>query len=352
MIRVATWPHWYAPNRYIDLFQSAIAPHGFEHLPGIDLDAGAMRAAGADVVHLHWAEWAWQSRGIRLLQRGGLRMLERFLDGAAAAGLPVIWTVHNLASHERSGATDRRGFALLHSRVRLRIFHSRSSLEEAHAMYPEAGEACVMYHGNYDGVFAATRSRAAVRRELGLGGQEERLLLMAGNLRRYKGHTTAVAALQSLSGAHHRYHLLAAGREGAGSRWKLRNRRTPGVTVIPRLMSDHEMADLHSAADAVLLPYEHVTGSGALMTALTLGRGVITSNHQYFSEMLALDQRAGVVARENSPAGLAAAIGDFFAVDQGVRGEAARGLADALRWPDLVGPIAERMRAVVATFSR
>lgn len=346
-VPVATWPHWYGPNRYIQLFQSAIAPYGFDHLPGVDLDARAMWAAGARIAHLHWAEWAWQSRGrFGLRQRLGIRSLERFLDQAAECDLPVIWTVHNLESHEPSGMIDSIGFGLLHRRVRLRIFHSRSALASAQLRYPGAGEVCLMPHGNYDGVFPAPRRSALVRSELGISGNGQRLLLMAGNIRRYKGVTQALDALRTIAGGSQRYHLLVAGRKGAGIGRELSaaDRGAPGVTVIPRLVSDQEMSDLHAAADAVLLPYSHVTGSGALLAALTLGRGIITTAHEYFSELLATDSRAGVVASANTAGGLALAIERFFELDPAVRGSAARGIADRFSWPVVARPVAERMR--------
>ena len=56
-----------------------------------------------------------------------------------------------------------------------------------------------MYHGNYDGVYPAPRSRETVRREIGLDA-EKPVVGCLGYIRHYKGVDIACAAMERLRG--------------------------------------------------------------------------------------------------------------------------------------------------------
>ncbi len=341
MIRVASWPPWYAPNRYVELFHAAMASHGIEHVPNLPLRAEALASNGVHIAHLHWGEWAWQSRGrFEWRRRGGVRELERFIVNAERRGIVVIWTVHNLAPHENSRRSDEDGFALLHHRATLRIFHSRHAREEALERYVARGDTIVMPHGNYDGAFPAPRSRELVRSELGLR-PETRVLLSAGNVRAYKGTEVAVMAMQEL--AKFGFQLLIAGRAEGRALAEIKRvvRGIPGVRLEAGRMDAQRLADLHEAADAVLLPYSDVTGSGALLAALTQSRAVIVTPLPYFRETLAPEPCAGVIAAGGSPNALVSAVEECFASSMQRRYAAARRLADLYSWERLVPPVAE-----------
>lgn len=344
MIRVASWPPWYAPNRYVELFHAALAGYGIEHVAHLPLRARALASQGVHVAHLHWGEWAWQSRGrLEWLRRRGVRALHRFMEDAERRGIIIIWTVHNLTPHENNRPSDEEGFALLHDRARLRIFHSRHARDEALVRYGSRGDTMVMYHGNYDEAIPAPRSRDSVRRELGLEAPT-RLLLCAGNVRSYKGTTVAIRAMEEL--AAQRYHLLIAGRAEGRALVEINRavRGIAGVRVEAGRMDAQRLADLHEAADAVLLPYSEVTGSGALLTALTQSRAVIVTPLPYFEEILAPEPDAGVIAADMSSGALVRAIELCFASNMRARNAAARRLAEVYSWERVVPPVAEWLR--------
>ncbi len=269
--------------------------------------------------------------------------LHRFIADAERRGIIIAWTVHNLTPHENSRATDEEGFTLLHDRASLRIFHSQHARDEALARYGARGDTIVMCHGNYDDAIPAPRSREVVRRELGLE-PGTRLLLFAGNVRSYKGTTVAVRAMQDL--VEHRYHLLIAGRAEGRPLAEIKRvvRGIPGVRLEAGRMDAQRLADLHEAADAVLLPYTEVTGSGALLTALTQSRAVIVTPLPYFKEILAPEPNAGVIAEDFSPIALVRAVELCFASSMRTRYAAARRLADLYAWDRVVPPVAEWFR--------
>ncbi len=331
----------------MELFYAATRAYGIEHVPHLPLRAEALASNGVHVAHLHWGEWAWQSRGrFEWRRRNGVKALGRFIADAERRGIVVIWTVHNLAPHESSRRSDEDGFVLLHHRATLRIFHSRHARDEALERYGASGDTIVMPHGNYDGAFPAPRSRELVRTELGLR-PETRMLLCAGNVRAYKGTEVAVMAMQEL--ARRGYQLLIAGRAEGRALAEIRRavRGISGVRLEAGRMVAQRLADLHEAADAVLLPYSDVTGSGALLAALTQSRAVIVTPLPYFKEILAPEPDAGVIAADLSPGALVRAVEECFASNMQTRYAAARRLADLYAWYRVVPPVAEWLRSHV-----
>jgi glycosyltransferase involved in cell wall biosynthesis len=203
----------------------------------------------------------------------------------------------------------------------------------------------VMRHGNYDGVFPAPRPRAETLGSLGLDPVRPTLVAVGG-LRRYKGFDVALAAMEHLGPE---FQLVLAGWEnriepGIGEALQKLADGRANVRLLLRQIGDDELADLYGAADCVLLPYRWITGSGALLTALTLGRGVVCSDLPFFRNELADEPSAGVLVQPGDAAALASGVKEFFASDVPARHAAARRLADRLAWPEVVKPVVARLR--------
>lgn len=345
-LRVASWPHWYAPNRYIERYQAALASHGIEHVPDLPLNARQLARHGVQVAHLHWAEWAWQSKGrLEFRRRRGVGALTQFLDDADRLGITIVWTVHNLAAHGGDTPSDTAGFSMLHQRAKLRIFHSHWARAQALARFGASGQTAVMPHGNYDGVLPLPTAPDDVRRALGIPPGCA-LLLCAGNVKRYKGIELAVNAVEAWSDG--RVCLVVAGRcpdNGLRRELDAMASRRRDLRTIWGPLTDQRLSDLLHAADVVLLPYSDVTGSGALLTALSAGRGVVCTDLPYFREVLAPEPFAGVLAHEQTPVAVAQAIETFIAGEPGLRHAAARRLADRYAWPTVVTPVVDWLLA-------
>jgi glycosyltransferase involved in cell wall biosynthesis len=272
--------------------------------------------------------------------------LRRFLDGAPARGIPVVWTVHNLTAHEPVPIIDRAGFQALHRRAALRVFHSRWARDAAVARFA-GGATLVAPHPNYDGVFPPARPRERTEAELGLPPGRT-LLLCFGGIRHYKGFDVAIEAMRHLRGG--RFHLLIIGRGPSRVSGRLRalaGARTDITLLLDGPASDQLVADAIAASDVVLLPYREVTTSGALLAALTLSRGVIASDLPYFREVLSPHGQAGEFAAPGDAAALAAAIEAYGAVDIATRGRAARAIADRCPISAAVQPLADWLRSTV-----
>jgi glycosyltransferase involved in cell wall biosynthesis len=150
--------------------------------------------------------------------------------------------------------------------------------------------------------------------------------------------------MRSLGGG---YHLVVAGRPVDRSARRLRRLtgRVENVTLLLEELSPQRLADLLGAADAVLLPYRAITGSGVLLHALTAGKGVIASDLPYFREILAGEPGAGVLVRPGDPDALADGIRAFFSPEHRDAAEAAARLGRSFDWTVTVGPLARWIHA-------
>jgi beta-1,4-mannosyltransferase len=344
IVRVASYPAQAnkGENPYICLYQNAIEKFGIITVSDFQPTRNWVRAnlEMFDVVHLHWGiEWLWRYRGRWPWQQfHGILGLARLLQMLRRHGKKLIWTIHNLHHHEGITPVDWLGYQLLARYADLCICHDDSAREEfLRWRWISPHRVMVMPFGNYDGVYPQARPRWETEERLGiLPGRK--VLLACGLIRRYKGLDTALAALPELGSE---YHLTVAGRpldHALVNRIRQASARY-SITLLDRTVSSQELADLYELADCALFPYESITGSSAILTAASLGRGVIASDLPFFRNLLAVEPAAGELFNAGHPGSLAAAVRRYFARDIRTRHQAARRLADRYPWMTVVRPI-------------
>lgn len=373
-------------NPYIDLFYRALSPYGVALYPPpeIDLDWAAEHFQHIDALHFHWPEYIWRDywepprtnpvrRFLRAHVPGAWRVFDsverlwsieelsplrnqrnkwlrlttflKFVRMARRANVRIIWTLHNLESHEHWQFVDRIGFRRLAALADLIVCHSKHAKETCEKTYRPRCPVVVMPHGNYDGVYPPPRPRDVVLAELGLDPQLP-VAACIGALRDYKGFDIACHAIRELHGTvqflcagapHPDFHLERLQRLVAG---------TSGAVMVARRLTDQEFSDYTSASDIVLLPYRKITGSGALLAALTLGRSVVATDFPFFREVLGRSPHAGKLARACAAEDLAARIEELLAIPEEQRTKAARALAEQYSWPRVIEPVARGLSEI------
>jgi glycosyltransferase involved in cell wall biosynthesis len=171
--------------------------------------------------------------------------------------------------------------------------------------------------------------------------EASRTLLCFGAVRPYKGLELAIDALRLLGDGHQ---LIVAGLPmdaAYGEELRARAAGLPNVRFVLERLDKRELADLIAAADCVLMPYRRITGSAALLTALTLGRGVVASDLPFMRDILGEEGQAGVVFRTGDPEDLARAVVEFFGISPDLRHAAARRIAERYDWKDTVRPVVD-----------
>ena len=385
---IASLPGQGRANPYVDLFYDALQAHGVELYsePTIDLEWGRQHFTRIDALHFHWPEWIWLNakastarpdffwllrarlpgfwradsaidrlRQSTLYRRWSQRTAEKmavqrfstFLSAAKQSGVRVIWTMHNAEGHDSWSRRDRAGFLALSKRADLVIYHSEDARQECLRRYGPSCPVVVMPHGNYNGVYPAPRPRDEV---LAAHGLDPALPVAGciGSLRRNKGIDVAVRAVQQLRGE---MQLICAGKPHRMFQLDELEQlvmHAPGIALVPKMLSDQEFADLSSACDVLLLPYREITGSGALLAALTFGRGVIVSDLPYFREVLTGNEDVGLLVPADDPHALADGIRRYLAVAPSRRSAAALQLAAKYAWPEVVKPVVTELRRLHA----
>jgi glycosyltransferase involved in cell wall biosynthesis len=164
-------------------------------------------------------------------------------------------------------------------------------------------------------------------------------------MRPYKGFDLAIEAMRLLD---KRYRLVIAGpvtdQEYLNKMQELA-RGLPSVTILPRRIDDHELVRWLAAADCVLLPYRAITGSAALLGAVTAHRGVVASDLPFFHDTLSLSPGTGVLCEREDARALAEGIHQFFLMPPSDRCIAAARLSAMHDWLQIVEPIASWLKA-------
>jgi glycosyltransferase involved in cell wall biosynthesis len=337
---------------YQERFAQAMAAHGVTVRPGTCFTDKALRESSVDGIHFHWIENLWS--GGHFWRRGRLIYgLHRYCRLARHLGKKIVWTVHNHGRHEGVLWGDRFGYGVVARSADLVIVHSRWSEEHIRQTYRPRGQIVHMPLGNFDGTYEPLRTPAEVREALGLAVGRP-LCGLIGGVRPYRGHELAIEALRGSAGS---VQLLIAGPtidEGYGGWVEELAASCPSAVCRLGKLSDAEYAEYVRACDVILLPYEGITGSAALLAAWTLARPVLMSDLPFFQELRPAEAAAGLVVSAREPAAWLAAVGRLLSAPAEARAAAARREADRYAWDRVIRPVAEVFRSwgAVATQAR
>jgi len=193
--------------------------------------------------------------------------------------VPVVLTAHDVLPREpRPGqlAAQRR----LYRRVGHIVVHSQHGRER---LVAEAGvdpqRISVIAHGAFTGLAALTPQLPPE-----LEPADGPVVVLPGLLRAYKGIDVLLDAWRSF------------GDRPPGTLWLVGSPRMElpaadelpaGVRLVPRFVSEAELAGVLRAADLVVLPYREIDQSGILYAALGLGRPLLLSDAGGFPEVAA-----------------------------------------------------------------
>ena len=296
--------------------------------------ARLVRRLNPDVVHLHC------TNSIVLFH---LQALQR-LDAA------LVSTAHVVTPHERMRFQDAF-YRRVHGLGDLIIAHSehdRRRLLSEFAVDP--GRTTVIPHGEYGFFERAAREgapldRAAARRRFGLSEDDE-VVLFFGYIREYKGLDVLYDAWPSVTFRRPSARLLVAGdpvQLPTERRQALRQQgESLGAVQHFGYIPFEDVRQYFAAADLLVMPYRHISQSGVLFLALSLGVPVVASRVGGLPEMLDDGDSALLVPPEDPSAladALSRALGDVELRQR--LSEGARRVTEDHTWPS----IAERTEA-------
>lgn len=346
------WPDYTLNNPYQRLMYAA-APGWMSVAPGsLRSAAQALERSGGPVLfHLHWTAPILGKDTTREEAEARMVAFLEELDAFRGAGGRLIWTVHNILSHECLHPDVEAALcAAIAARADLIHVHGARVAELVQPHYTLPPERTVVAaHGSYIGHYPATIDRPAARRQLGLP-EAARVFLLFGQLRGYKGVSDLLDAFGPLRAERPDSHLVIAGKPNASDTAIFeRAAAMPGVMLALGEIPD-EMVQLYlTAADAVVLPFTRVLTSGSLYLALSFGRPVVAPRIGLVPDVVR-DGIEGLLYDPDEEGGLRAALGRACRLDAAALAAlaaAARARAAACDW-SAIGALVSRTLPALA----
>jgi beta-1,4-mannosyltransferase len=232
-----------------------------------------------DIVHLHWPELtfltgrSWRVLARMMLFRAGLAVAR------ARGGTKLVWTVHNVASHERRATPALRAMhrRLLVDEVDGILSLTEGGLKAARSAYPEFAwvPAAVTPHGHYRGDYDFSATRAEARASLGIDPATT-LIVSVGMIREYKNIPALVRTVVASDRSD--VVLAVAGKpasEAVATEIRSAAGDDPRVVLDLAFQSDDAITEWLRAADVAVLPYRAIQNSGSAILVLSADRPVV-----------------------------------------------------------------------------
>ncbi|WP_350036961.1 glycosyltransferase [Pseudohaliea sp.] len=280
-------PDWSDGNPYQGLLAQALARRGWNvtfkdygqgPLPLVEI---LRRENDVEVIHIHWlapylARAMWSSSKLRLYIKTFLLISDVVL--CRLMGCRVVWTVHNLCSHESSDTQRERWIRKKLSKVvSHKIFHSESARQSFGKQIASVDNrrSSIIPHGNYIGVYPESEDILKSLRSRLCVPVGHRVILFFGAVRRYKGLGDLITAFRQSSASDLR--LVIAGnpmdrelREDLEETAQLDDR----IILYLKFIPEEEVAPLHRLADLVVIPFKEIFTSGSVLLAMSLSKPV------------------------------------------------------------------------------
>ena len=346
-LRLVSFPSILATNPYQRLLYSALARHGIE----ADDAAGEFRLRWLwthrrriDLLHFHWPHGFWRPNARRRMNARGagwmyVGVFAARLLAARMLRYRIAWTIHQVYPHDRQpNRLDRTGARCLALVSDTLLAHDAATAERARAVLGRsARDIQVVPHGSYVGVYRPGRSRADVRRELGIEANRF-VFLHLGDMRAYKDLARLLAAFRAadLPDAT----LVVAGTPtDADSEAAVRDAAAGDSRIVLRLafVPEEAVSELFGACDAAVVARSDGGTSGSLILALSMGKAVVAADRPAYRALVGVDAAGWLFAPEDS-ASLREALeraGHATPAERSAKCRAALARAEALDWTDI-----------------
>ncbi|MEM9293644.1 MAG: glycosyltransferase family 4 protein [Acidobacteriota bacterium] len=316
-------------------------------LPGFLLRQARRAEAIFDAVAVAWRAWRMRPDVVHIHCTNSISVVYHLL--LRLVGAPLAATAHVVTPHEAIPLQPLI-YRRIHRLCRLIVAHSgfdRQRLLREFGVDPR--RVAVIPHGEYgffQGVEASDQDpggdssrAAAARQRFGIEGRAP-VALFFGYIREYKGLDLLLKAWETVVQSHPNARLLIAGdpvRLGPQRRQELED-WAERVGAIHRFgyVPFSDVAHYFTAADVLVMPYRHISQSGVLYLALSLGVPVLATRVGALPEVLE-DGESALLVEPESPAALSDALDRIFG-DENLRKRLAAGgrqVAEEHSWPSI-----------------
>lgn len=287
-----------------------------------------------DILHIHWPHPFLISinRGITVL-KSSIFISELII--LKLLGIKIVWTVHNIASHEANFRSLELFFTKLLTRLCNRIIvHTPFAKNEVINTYGvESSLITVIPHGNYINYYENVIDKAQARKQLQIS-IEDLVFLYFGRIKPYKGVPELINAFKKLN--YSQVKLLIAGKplnNEIASNIVEKCNGDRRIKAIFKLIPDNELQIYMNAADVVVLPYRDILTSGAVTLAMSFGKPIIAPAIGCIPDLL--DSEGSFLYGPSEEDGLVKAMKKALTCELKKMGEHNFELAKQLRWDEI-----------------
>ena len=274
-------------NPYNSLLYGAIQKKGVEV---IEFD-GRISADfhGVDILHIHWPD-LFLKRRFRLQAALACASLLLIMKRARRAGTRVVWTAHNLQSHENLYPWLEKTFWSLFVRELDGVISmSTGGLAQTRKLRLGAREmpCAIIPHGHYRGTYPDLTERAAARDRFGIP-PTTLVFGQFGLIRPYKGLEKLVNSWTAWQERPEDSLLLIAGRPSdkrLDEFLTLHASRPEGIQYHPGSIDAGDFQYFFRSSDVIVLPYQKILNSGAALLALSFNKPVVLPRTEALAEL-------------------------------------------------------------------
>jgi beta-1,4-mannosyltransferase len=286
MVRILAWPAF--KNRHEQPYNWLLNTHLTKL--GVEVKEFSIRnlfLSRPHIWHLHWPD-AWLNTSniieayFKALTLLGLVYASRFL------GTKVIWTIHNLRSHEfYHPRLERRFWQAFTKRLDGVISPSKIGLKMAQEIYPALRNihTSIVPLGYFSELYPNHIEPDDARRKLGLN-QYSKVILFIGHILTYKNIPGLIKIFRHLEDPSTR--LLIAGRPNRldlADEIRVEASRDPRVELHLNFIPEEDLQNFLNAADIVVLPFKEILNSSSALLALSFGQPLLVPEMGAMSEL-------------------------------------------------------------------
>lgn len=296
--KVIFLPDWTSGNPYQSILSNSLRDKNYQvSLKNYDpkifgLFSVAKNNTGTDVIHIHWindyiGHFFWTKSTVRFY----VKLIRLFLDCSLVrlSGVKIVWTVHNLTSHQSVDIEKERLIRkMLALSVNKMVFHSQSARLKVESFYKLnlKKHSYVIPHVSYVGVYPEVIGRELMREKLKIE-KEALVILFFGNIKKYKGVAELLMAFNQTRD--NKLVLLIAGFTKDQDTVQMLNeygQLDERIVIHLGFVKDNEVGDYFACADVVAVPLLRTLTSGSIVLAMSQGKAVISSSESQVLDLL------------------------------------------------------------------
>ncbi|MDB4483528.1 glycosyltransferase [bacterium] len=277
---IGSFPYAPGQNPYQHLITAAIESAGniVNRIPPSKwLPLQKAISSNCDILHLDWPHDWYNGKNLALrtlktaMYRWGLKTLKE---------KPVIWTAHNLVSHDCCNLQrEQKMIQLLINQCQGIMVMSDSARDELYQHYrvPSYTEVRKIYHGHYIDCYKNELSREEARKKLSIE-QSAFVYLSIGSIQPYKGHRELIDVFSEISKPEDVLMIAGGGNKHFLKQVQDQIKSSSGqgkIKLIPRFIPDDELQFFFNAADVSVFPFKKVLNSGSIMLAMGFGSPIV-----------------------------------------------------------------------------